>query len=445
MLKKTRMIYSQSKFSRNTAPKILSLLFAVIFWIFVMDNVNPEMTKTIDDVQVQLIGVSELEAKDYVVMGEREFFIDVTITGRRNEVLKLSEEDIQLSADLGELSNGLQVVPVKRRLDVEEVTIDALSMTSIAVDVDAIIRKPIDVRIDIEGDVPTGYYAENKVLSLTQIFIKGPETYVNMVSELNGKISINNATDQISKDLAVLPLDKNGETVTGIEVETDYVTVTIPVSKNSSVAVEPSFDGSVKDGYELVSVTVEPEVINVRGSRDDINALKYIETDIISLGFADEDFEVSTNLDIPTGIVVNQYLDDVIVKFEIEEIITKEFTFDYSDITFLNMNSDYRTNINEFEGQVLLRVSARESIINDLSKNDLGLYIEAEALEVGEVVSKIALNKSNDFKVIEVVPETLMLTIRDINDEPDPIDTTEDETNETPDDEETNETTDSNE
>ena len=71
------------------------------------------------------------------------------------------------------------------------------------------------------------------------------------------------------------------------------------------------------------------------------------------------------------------------------------------------MENPFRTNINDLEGQLLLRVSAVESIINDLSKNDLGLYIDAEFFEPGEVRAFIELNKSNDFNSIEILPETI--------------------------------------
>lgn len=56
MIKKMKEIYQRSKFSRNTAPKVLSLVFALVFWIFVMDNVNPEMTRVFDNVPVELVG-----------------------------------------------------------------------------------------------------------------------------------------------------------------------------------------------------------------------------------------------------------------------------------------------------------------------------------------------------------------------------------------------------
>lgn len=416
MLKKIREIYKKSKFSRNTAPKILSLTFAIVFWIFVMDQVNPEMTRKIDDVHIELIGIQELEANGYEIMGERDFVVNVELKGRRNEVIQISKDDIQITADLGDLRNGLQSVDLANKIDVPDILITELSKDSVIIDVDAIIRQPIDVIIVKEGSVPTGYFEEVMLLSPQQVFVKGPESYIETIDSIRGVININNATSDISKDLAVVPVDKNGETVTGIEVETNYVTVTIPVTKVIDVPMAANYEGQVKEGYELTAVTVVPSTINVRGTRDEINDLKFIETNSIPIAGADESFDIYVTVERPDGIIVNQYLDEVKVSFTIEEIITKEFTFDYTDITFINMDSPLRTNINELEGQVLLRVSAVESVINELSKNDLGLYIDAELFEPGEINASIELNKSNDFNSVEILPSVVDLIVNDIND-----------------------------
>lgn len=416
MLKKIREMYNKSRFSRNTMPKILSLVFALVFWIYVMDNVNPEMTKDMMDVPVELIGVEQLEANGYEIMGERDFLVDVELSGRRNELLKIAKSDLHITADLGTLSNGVQAVSLKQYLGADEVVINQLSKDTITIDIDEIIRIPIDVKIIKQGTLPDGYVEELMELSVQQIFVQGPESYVNTVDSIRGAISINNEISEINKDIAVEAVDKNGETVTGIQVETNYVSVLIPISKSDDIMLEPLLEGSVASGYEITSISVTPSHVNVRGEREVVNDLKLIATQGITVSGLRESFEISTSLNLPENIVLNQYLDDVTVEVTIEEIITKEFTYDYSDITFINKDSNFRTNINELEGQVLLRVSAVESIANELTKNDLGLYIDAENFEVGIMVMDIELNRSSEFNSVEIIPETFELEISDVND-----------------------------
>ena len=121
MLKKIREIYNKSKFSRNTAPKILSLIFAIVFWIFVMDQVNPEMMRELEDIPVQLIGVEELKSNNFEIMGERDFLVNVTFKGRRNEVIKITKADIDITANIGQLKSGDQTVLLGKNVSVAEI------------------------------------------------------------------------------------------------------------------------------------------------------------------------------------------------------------------------------------------------------------------------------------------------------------------------------------
>lgn len=380
-----------------------------------MDQVNPEMIRQLEDIPVQLIGVEELKSKNFEIMGEREFVVDVTFKGRRNEVIKITKTDIEITADIGELTSGDQTVLLGKKISVEDIFIEETSRDSVTLDIDEIIREPIDVQIIKQGNVPEGYMTEAMTLSLQQVFVKGPESIVGAVDSVRGIININNATTEISKDVAVEAIDKNGETVTGVEVETNYISVEIPISKIADIAIQPITTGEVKQGYGLTEIIVSPDVVNVRGQREAINALKFIETKDINLSGVSDSFEIDTELNVPDDIKMNQYLDEVKVSVTIEEIITTEFTYEYSDITFLNKASNLRTNMNELEGVVLLRITAFESIANSLTKNDLTLYIDAEDFDSGIINAEVLLNQHNEFTGIEIIPSNIDIEVIDID------------------------------
>ena len=415
MIKKMKEIYQRSKFSRNTAPKVLSLVFALVFWIFVMDNVNPQMTRVFDNIPIELVGENQLEANGYRIMGDRNFVVSLTLEGRRNDVIKLSKDDLQVVADLGNVSNGLQEIYLNSRVQLSEVSIVNQSRESILLKIDEIIRKPIPVAVIKEGQLPTGYVEEDVRLSLDQIFISGPESYVKLVDKMVGRINLNNATAEVVRDLPVIPVDSNGETVTGVEVETSYVTVSIGVLKKSSILVQPKYEGSVAEGYQLTEVKVQPDSVVLLGDRDTINALKYVETELVDLSNATESFSIDLPINKPDNVKLENSNERITISFTIEPIITKEFSYDYSDITFINMEDPYRTNINDIEGQVILRVSAVDSIVSPLNKNDLGLYINAGQFVPGKVEAEIQLNRNYDFNKVEILPNLIEIIVTDIN------------------------------
>lgn len=417
MIKRIKEMYTKSKFSKNTAPKVLSLVIAIIFWIVVMDNVNPEMTRVIENIPVELVGVGQLEADGFKIMGDRDFSVDVTLKGRRNDVIKMNKSDVQITADLGNLDNGYKEIDLKIQVAINEVATVSQSRESILLKIDEIIRKPIKVTIEKTGSLPEGYTEEATSLSLEEIFISGPETYVDMVDKMSGQINLNNVTEVLERDLAVVPVDSSGETVTGIDVETNYVTVTISVLKRKEILVQPKYTGSVAEGYQLTEIKVEPETVFLRGQRDKINALKFIESEAADLSGAKNSFSVEMPLKVPDNMILEDSNQRVRISFEIEEIVTRVFEYDYSEITFINMSPSLTTDIEGLEGQVTLRVSAVESLVEALSKSDLGLFIDGEDFELGRREVTILLNRSNDFNSVEILPNKVKIQVLDINDD----------------------------
>jgi len=417
MIKRIREIYSNSKFSRNTAPKVLSLVFAVVFWIFVIDNVNPEMTKVIENVPVELVGVSQIEAEGYIIMGERDFTVDMTVKGRRNDVLKMNKSDLQVTADIREFTNGYQEVPLKFQIDIADVNLINQSRESVLLQIDAIVRKPISVHIAKSGDLPEGYVENGTNLSVEEIFVSGPESSVDKIDRMFGQVILTNMTEPFDRDPAVVPVDSLGEVVTGVDVETNYVRVSIDVLKRSDIEVNPKYTGSVAEGYQLTGVRVIPERISVKGHRDEINNLRFVESESIDLTGVTESFSVEVPVTIPEDMYLDNDNQKVYLSFDVEKVVTKEFVFDYSDITFINKADRYKTNIESLEGQVILKVSAVESLINNLTQNDMGLFIDAESFRPGEMTLSILLNRSNEFNRVEITPAVIDLDIIDVSGE----------------------------
>ena len=84
----------KKKLSRNTGSKLLSLTLAVLFWFFVMDQVDPEITRVFDSIPVQLTNTQELDQNNLKIMNQTDFFVSVQVTGRRNNVLKIGRAHV---------------------------------------------------------------------------------------------------------------------------------------------------------------------------------------------------------------------------------------------------------------------------------------------------------------------------------------------------------------
>ena len=91
--------------TNNFILKLVSLLFAIILWIVVVNIDDPDVTRTITGIQVNPLDVNVIEDKNQVytiVSGEK---VDIQVTGPRSQVDKMTKEDFIAEAPFSEKSN----------------------------------------------------------------------------------------------------------------------------------------------------------------------------------------------------------------------------------------------------------------------------------------------------------------------------------------------------
>ena len=84
--------------SSETAIKIFSILPALIMWMYVMNEQNPQFTYVVRDVPVKLVN---LDAEKFALKnGNEEFKVNVKIRGRRSQVAEIKPNYINAEVNL---------------------------------------------------------------------------------------------------------------------------------------------------------------------------------------------------------------------------------------------------------------------------------------------------------------------------------------------------------
>ena len=63
-------------FTKNLAIKILSLVFAMLLWGYVLMTQNPQREKTISNVKVSIEGEADLTTRKLTIRGDRSALLD---------------------------------------------------------------------------------------------------------------------------------------------------------------------------------------------------------------------------------------------------------------------------------------------------------------------------------------------------------------------------------
>ncbi len=167
------------KLTENWVLKLVSLVFALMLWFFVMGERRQEIGFP---VPLNLVNIPE----GLMVANEVPNLIDVRISGPRTLLMNLSPQDISISVDLRDLKPG--VTSFKRldeRLNIPSaLKVTRLSPSYVDVKLERIRRKKVPVKVLLQGEPPEGYRLGEVRVKPGQVTVEGAESELKDVNEV---------------------------------------------------------------------------------------------------------------------------------------------------------------------------------------------------------------------------------------------------------------------
>jgi YbbR domain-containing protein len=193
-----------SQLSENWILKLLSLIFALVLWFFVMGERRQEIGFS---VPLKLENIPQ----DLMLANEVPNLVDVRISGPRTLLMNLSPQDISISVDLKDLKPGLTSF---KRLDEKLNIPSALKVTRLSpsfvdVKLERIKEKQVPVVVSIEGAPAAGYRLVATSLNPAKVTVVGAEGELKDVREVTTEaISVTDVTESFS---LMVPLNYQGK------------------------------------------------------------------------------------------------------------------------------------------------------------------------------------------------------------------------------------------
>lgn len=403
-------LFERSKITRNTTPKIASILFSIVFYIFVMGEVNPEVEKSLNNLKVELLNMEELENSGLVFKDQSEFTVDVKIAGKKSDLTKVSLDDIKISADLSGAKQGdnIKVLDVRNPVNIE---IKEMTPQQINVRLDKIVQTQKPVEIVYNGEPAKGYQVGSYEITPNEILIEGPASKIESVVKVIAEIDVEGAKENIRKNVPIKAVDGQGKDIIGVDVKTENANVYLSLVKLKNVPITPIIDGTVKEGYKITNVEIDPANTTVRAKEGIVNGVTEILTKSINVDELSSTLETEVNLDIPKYIETPYLQGLPSVRIEVEKIETKEFTFKADEISVNNLDDKLTTNIGELDQEIKVKISDVRSVLEDVKRSDLELILDAGGLEEGIYTLVLQLNKSGRYENIEIAPQEIEIEV----------------------------------
>jgi len=209
--------------------------------------------------------------------------------------------------------------------------------------------------------------------------IKGPRTELSTLISSTSVINID--LSQFTTGVSNIKVQSDSMNLPrGVDITSvSPAEITIDLDKlvSKKVDVEPVFE-KLEKGYEIIGdLEYSPKTIEINGPKQMLSNINTIETKPISLEGEKSNFSIEVPLQQPNKLVSIADNKQVKVSFDIqEENLAKEFN--NIDIIFKNFNGMDFIAVDKAKAMIIF--DGPYSIINNLSSNDIEVYVDAKDL-----------------------------------------------------------------
>lgn len=392
----------------NTVLKILSLLVAIFLWIYVMGEVNPTTTQTIENVPVELLNGDTLEQRDLAIRGGSSFAVDVVVEGRKADLNNINRDDIKASADLFGYEKGENDVPVSVELP-ENVSLHQIKTPKIKVTLEELISVYKQVSVRFTGSTERGTEPGGVTVSPTEIEVKGGKSAVNSVKSVQAEVPASDIRDDSRSFTAnTVAVDSNNDPVSDVSLSADTVEVQASLYYIKTVPLKVEIEGTVPAAYEMTDISV-PDEISIRGPKSAVDSISSVTAEPVDISKVKASTTLKIVPDLPQGVEVADDSKNIGVKIKIKGLATKTITLSTKNSKLENVEDGFNAYINTAE--IKVTVTGSEELLEDVSGNDFQVSVDLKDLKEGNhsVTAKVTAEKK--FNSMKISPKKVEVTI----------------------------------
>lgn len=313
---------------------LLSVILAIVFWLYVRASVDPMGTATFHNIQVEVTGTNVLTSQGLTVAGLSTERVEVQVEAPTSVLTNLRRfrENIVVKLDVSrcvEGENRMEWWPtLPTNFNVDDVVIREQSPAAILVTVEKLYSQTFDVEFQLSGQVAKGYQMGTPAIEPEQVIVSGSVEQVSQVAKVAAILEDSELDERFAGDLPLTLLDQEGNSLDDLEVtlssETAYVVVPVVVTKEVDLTVNLIPGG----GATKAKVDVEPKSIIVSGAQTDVEALSEISLGSVNLSDVVGTNTFSFPIALDPSLNNESGLDTATVTVRVEGLSTRTFTVD---------------------------------------------------------------------------------------------------------------------
>lgn len=308
-----------SRKEQTIIVKIICLLLSFGLWLYVSNVENPVRTHEIKDIPVEILNEKTLTNSGFAISDFKQFTVDLKIEGASSEVTKVKKEDFKVAVDMSAyaLKSGENTIPVQILSYPDNINIKNNGFLGIRIRLEELIKKQISIKSNVKVSYKENIYEKEEKLNPSTVTVSGAKSIIDKISEAVIRGDITELDKNYTNKYKIQFLDSAGNEIYNINSDVDEAELSIIVEHGKKVPINVKTKGELTNGATLGEITVIPSELNILGSNDLLNSINNIETEVFDISTLYESSEVTLKINIPEGVSVEDKINTVKVKFNI--------------------------------------------------------------------------------------------------------------------------------
>ena len=388
---------------------LLSIVIAFGLWTYVITVENPESDNTYHNIPVVLMNEEALTQRGLMLTSDGELEVDLHLSGNRKELNKLYPSDITITLDLSKIY-GAGKHELRYTIgypgDIPQGALTVLSQnpSAITVTVERQVSKPVPVVIKYEGAVAEGYFAdmENASLEVQTVNVTGPASVMENIKQAVINVNIDGVTETFSQAYTYMLCDGNGEAASVpnpnlITTDVEEVVLTLDVLQKKEVQLVMNVIEGGGATVENSTITIDPQVITVVGTKEALADLDMLELGTIDLSVLTQDM-TPTAYAIPQipGVTNLTGITEAMVSVTFPNLKTTKFTV--NQIVPVNVPAGMEVDI--VTKQLEITVRGPRSLISKMVGENLTVQVDLSNAQLGTYTIRGAVLMASGYEEV---------------------------------------------
>ena len=396
----------------------LATVLATVVWITAANEDNP----IVQQVYPQPITIEmKLLSKDMIVGRSNIKDVAVLIRAPSQVWSTLSNNQINITADLNGLPPGSHKVPLKANVDIPSVEILSVSPSEISINLERIITRTIPVIVDIQGEPAVGYIARSPIISAENIIVTGSEKEISKLETIKLTINISQEKANINRTFTFSQIGVLESIIGDLILQPKSTTVTIPIRQMGGyrdVAVRALLEGKPEPGYRITNITTSPPTITVFSSDpDQITSLPgFVETEPLDISSSSQDVDARLTMALPEGVTAVSE-QSIVVLVSIEAVETSQRI--RQDLTVTGLGPNLSVQISPDSVDVI--VSGPLPVLDSLTRENVKVMLDLLHLVPGsyDIEPSVIVSGPDVIKTDTILPAFIRVNISEPTSIPD--------------------------